>query len=217
MIAKHVDPKIKKQMTLRNYQYFKNQFDELKKPCVLFVGPPGCGKGTQSEILKNKTGWTHISTGDILRESKNEEIKKIMKTGNLLPDNLVAIELEKFLNKNKKAKGFIFDGYPRNLQQKELFEEILKSNGIKIICIFFLDVLEEELGERIKERGKTSGRSDDKDPEVFKIRIKEYNTQTLPMINSMMKERNFIKIPGNLFLEDITKEVEKRIISRIEI
>lgn len=206
-----------KPVHLKTYNDFKNQFSEEEKPCVLFVGPPGCGKGTQAEILKNKTKWTHISTGDILRKSDNEEIKELMKTGKLLPDDLVAKELDGFLKKNKKSKGFIFDGYPRNLEQKNLFDEICKSNGIKILNVFFLNVPEKKLQERIKERGKTSGRSDDKDPEVFKIRMKEYNDQTFPMINSMKNDENFIEISDKLKLEDVSDRIEKIVIQSDEI
>lgn len=191
---------------------FKDFNEDTKKPCVIFVGPPGCGKGTQAEILKKKTGWNHISTGDILRKSEDEEVKKMMKTGKLLPDDLVAKELEKFLKKNKKSKGFIFDGYPRNIDQKYLFDEIIKSNDIKIAAIFYLNVSEEILKERIKERGKTSGRSDDKDVDVFKTRMKEYYTKTFPMIESMKNDENFVEISGDLSLEEASDKIEKHII-----
>lgn len=201
-----------KPVHLKTYKDFKNQFGEIKKPCAIFVGPPGCGKGTQAEILKDKTKWTHISTGEILRKSDDEEIKKLMKTGKLLPDDLVAKELEKFLKKNKKSKGFIFDGYPRNLDQKYLFDEIIKSNDIKISAIFYLNVTEEILKERIKERGKSSGRSDDKDENVFKTRMKEYYTKTLPMIESMKNDENFVEISGDLSLEEASDKIEKHII-----
>lgn len=191
---------------------FKDFNEDTKKPCVIFVGPPGCGKGTQAEILKKKTGWNHISTGEILRKSDDEEIKKMMKTGKLLPDDLVAKELEKFLKKSKKSKGFIFDGYPRNIDQKYLFDEIIKSNDIKISAIFYLNVSEKTLKERIKERGKTSGRSDDKDEDVFKTRMKEYYTKTFPMIESMKNDENFVEVSGDLSLEEASAEIEKHII-----
>ena len=147
----------------------------------------------------------HVSTGDILRQSDDEEVKDLMKTGKLLPDDLVSKELEKFIKKNKKSEGFIFDGYPRNLKQKSLLDKIMSDNNLDIINTFFLNVDEDILKERIKERGKTSGRSDDKDPEVFNVRMKEYKDQTLPMIKAMKKLGNFLEISGEKELEEVTE------------
>jgi adenylate kinase len=186
-------------------------YDIKKIPCIIMTGPPGCGKGTQAEILKKEKKWTHISTGEILRKSEDKEVKKLMKTGKLLPDELVAKELENYIKENDKAKGFIFDGYPRNLTQKDLFYEIIKSNNIEIKGIFYLNVPEEILKERIKERGKTSGRTDDKDESVFDVRMKEYNDQTFPMIQSMMSDENFVEISGEKKLKEVNKIISKKL------
>jgi adenylate kinase len=188
-------------MKIKNFK----EFGSKSTPCVIFVGPPGCGKGTQAEILCEKTGMKHVSTGDILRQSDDEEVKDLMKTGKLLPDDLVSKELEKFIKKNKKSEGFIFDGYPRNLKQKSLLDKIMSDNNLDTINTFFLNVDEDILKERIKERGKTSGRSDDKDPEVFNVRMKEYKDQTLPMIKAMKKLGNFLEISGEKELEEVTE------------
>ena len=188
-------------MKIKNFK----EFGSKSTPCVIFVGPPGCGKGTQAEILCEKTGMKHVSTGDILRQSDDKEVKDLMKTGKLLPDDLVSKELEKFIKKNKKSEGFIFDGYPRNLKQKSLLDKIMSDNNLDIINTFFLNVDEDILKERIKERGKTSGRSDDKDPEVFNVRMKEYKDQTLPMIKAMKKLGNFLEISGEKELEEVTE------------
>lgn len=194
---------------IENFQKFKKIFEKnvLSSPVIVFVGPPGCGKGTQSQILSEKMGYTHVSTGDILRKSEDPETKELMKTGKLLPDELVGKELESFLKKRKSSKGFIFDGYPRNLAQKAILEKILDRNNLEITNIFYLNVPEKILKERIKERGKTSGRSDDKDPEVFNVRMKEYDDQTLPMIKSMKKYKTFLEIDGENELEEITQEI----------
>jgi adenylate kinase len=188
-------------MKIKNFK----EFGSLGTPCVIFVGPPGCGKGTQAEIVCKKTGMKHVSTGDILRQSEDDEVKEMMKTGKLLPDDLVSKELEKFIRKNKKSKGFVFDGYPRNLKQKTLLDKIMSNNNLETVNIFFLNVPEETLKERIKERGKTSGRADDKDPEVFKVRMEEYKDQTLPMIKSMKKLNTFLEISGEKDLDEITE------------
>jgi len=149
------------------------EFSGKSKPCILFVGPPGCGKGTQSEILSNKTGYLHVSTGEILRDSQSSKIKSMMKTGELLPDDIVAEELSKFISSNQDSSGFIFDGYPRNLDQKKFFEKICEDHGLEIVNIFYLEVPEETLQARIKERSKTSGRADDADPKAFQKRMDE--------------------------------------------
>ncbi len=200
---------------IRNFKEFLKKYGDLdgsddskKTPCIILAGPPGCGKGTQAKIIAKGMKWKHISTGDILRDSDNKEIKELMKTGNLLPDDLVGKELIDYLKKLTKTgdpKGYIFDGYPRNLQQKTIFEEICKINNISLEYVFFLNVPEKILRERIKKRSKSSGRSDDKNEEAFQIRMEEYNEQTLPMIESMRNGDNFLEITGEKNLDDISK------------
>lgn len=206
---------------LSNFKEFVKEYgdidgkeDSKKTPCIILVGPPGCGKGTQARIIAKGMRWKHISTGDILRDSDNKEIKKLMKTGNLLPDEIVGKELIDYLKKLTKhsdPKGYIFDGYPRNLQQKAIFDEICRINNISLEYVFFLNVAEKILRERIKERSKSSGRSDDKNEEAFQIRMDEYNEQTLPMIESMRNGGGFLEISGENKLDDITKLIFNKI------
>lgn len=190
-------------MNIKNF----GEFSSKGIPCILFVGPPGCGKGTQSEILSEKTGFLHVSTGEILRNSKSPKIKKMMATGELLPDAIVDSELENFIKENLDCPGFIFDGYPRNIKQKFFLEEICDENGLEIINIFFLNVPEKQLKERIKERSKSSGRKDDSDPEAFQRRMDEYHEKTQPMIKSLKKLKGFHEIDGNLELEEISEKI----------
>jgi len=206
---------------LSNFKEFVKEYgdidgkkDSKKTPCIILTGPPGCGKGTQAKIISKGMRWKHISTGDILRDSNSKEIKKLMKTGNLLPDDLVGRELLDYLKKltkNSNPKGYIFDGYPRNLQQKTIFEEICRINNIGLEYVFFLNVPEKILKERIKERGKSSGRSDDKNEKAFQIRMDEYREQTLPMIESMRNGSNFLEISGEKELDEVTKLIFKKL------
>mgnify|MGYP007071563971 CR=1 FL=1 len=182
-----------------------------KREVVLFVGPPGSGKGTQSQIVAKKKDYIHVSTGDILRKSKDPKIKEMMKTGKLLPDDLLAKVVQQFIEDVPRTKGFIFDGYPRNLSQKDHFQEILLNTNLALQNVIFLNVPEDVLFNRIKERAKTSGRADDADPKVFSTRMEEYNTQTLPMINSMEEDEGFFEIDGTKKLETITKNILKKI------
>lgn len=195
---------------IENFNEFKKVYEgsgKESKPVIVFVGPPGCGKGTQSKIICDKLGYVHVSTGDILRKSEDPEIKEMMTTGKLLPDEIVGSELKRFLKSNKSAEGFVFDGYPRNIKQKNILDKILDQNDLEITSIFYLNVPEKILKERIKERGKTSGRKDDEDPEVFKIRMKEFADQTFPMIKSMKKSKHFYEIDGEMDLDEITDEI----------
>jgi adenylate kinase len=199
---------------VREYGDIDGKEDSKKTPCIILAGPPGCGKGTQARIIAKGMRWKHISTGDILRDSDNKETKKLMKTGNLLPDEIVGKELIDYLKKLTKhsdPRGYIFDGYPRNLQQKAIFEEICRINNISLEYVFFLNVAEKILRERIKERSKSSGRSDDKNEEAFQIRMDEYNEQTLPMIESMRNGGGFLEISGENKLDDISKMIFNKI------
>jgi adenylate kinase len=199
---------------VREYGDIDGKEDSKKTPCIILAGPPGCGKGTQARIIAKGMRWKHISTGDILRDSDNKETKKLMKTGNLLPDEIVGKELIDYLKKLTKhsdPRGYIFDGYPRNLQQKAIFEEICRINNISLEYVFFLNVAEKILRERIKERSKSSGRSDDKNEEAFQIRMYEYNEQTLPMIESMRNGGGFLEISGENKLDDISKMIFNKI------
>ena len=186
----------------------------IKKPCVILTGPPGCGKGTHSKFIHEEFGWLHVATGDILRKSKDETVKKLVGSGNLLPDDLVEEEFEKFINGHKKAKGFILDGYPRTLEQKELFEKFAAKNDLDIMAVFFLEVSEETMKKRIEERSKTSGRKDDQDPKVFEVRMKEYKTKTLPMIKSF-KGKVLVKITEENSLEEASDIIIETIKERM--
>jgi adenylate kinase len=183
-------------------------------PCIIITGPPGCGKGTQSKIIARGKKWKHISTGDILRQSKDPEIKKLMKSGELLPDDIAGKELISYLKeycKHQEPEGLIFDGYPRNLDQKTIFEEICRANKLKLVYVFFLNAPEDVLRKRIKERGKSSKRSDDKSDKAFAIRMEEYNEKTLPMIESMRNGSDFLEISATQKLDDVSDIIFKKL------
>jgi adenylate kinase len=206
---------------INNFKEFVKEFGDIdgkenleEIPCIILTGPPGCGKGTQSKIISKGMRWKHISTGDILRASDDSEIKKMMKTGGLLPDDLVGKELISYLKDYSKLhdpKGFIFDGYPRNLAQRDIFEEICRVNKLKLFYVFFLNAPESLLKKRIINRGKSSGRSDDKSEKAFNKRMEEYNEQTLPMIESMRNGSNFLEISANRDLEEISSLIFKKL------
>jgi adenylate kinase len=152
---------------------------------LILFGPPGSGKGTQSEKLIAKYGFKHLSTGDLLRsEIANQtklgmEAKSFMDNGQLVPDAVVIGMVDAAINANKGVSGFLFDGFPRTKAQAVALDSLLESHGTAINVVLALDVPEEELIVRMIHRAKTSGRTDDADESVQKKRIAVYKNETL--------------------------------------
>jgi adenylate kinase len=175
---------------------------------VLF-GPPGAGKGTQSQKLIEKYSLIHLSTGDLLRSEIAQgtdlglEAKKLMDQGSLVPDEVVIGMISHKLDANKDAKGFIFDGFPRTVAQAEALDHLLESKGSAIRVMIALEVQNEELQRRLLERGKESGRPDDANPEVIARRIKEYNDKTTPVAEFYQKQDKFIGVNGIGSIDEI--------------
>lgn len=213
--------KTNKPKYLENFKEFVKEYGDIdgkenleEIPCIIMTGPPGCGKGTQSKIISKGMRWKHVSTGDILRGSGDKDIKKMMKGGNFLPDEVVGKELIDYLkdySKKYDPKGFIFDGYPRNLSQKDIFNEICRVNNLKLLYVIFLNAPEEVLRKRIRERGKSSGRDDDKSDKIFNKRMEEYKEQTLPMIESFRHGSDFVEISSNKTLDQTSDIIFKKL------
>ena len=152
---------------------------------LILFGPPGSGKGTQSEKLIAKYGFKHLSTGDILRsEIANQtqlglEAKSFMDAGKLVPDAVVIGMVGAAIAANPGVYGFLFDGFPRTKLQAEALDVLLNEHGTSINVVLAMEVPEEELIARMIGRSKTSGRSDDADPEVQKKRLNVYKNETL--------------------------------------
>jgi adenylate kinase len=168
---------------------------------VLF-GPPGAGKGTQSQKLIEKYGLIHLSTGDLLRGEISQgtelglEAKKLMDDGKLVPDAVVIGMISHKLDANKAAKGFIFDGFPRTVAQAEALDVLLETKNAPISGMIALEVNDDELEQRLLLRGKDSGRPDDANPEVIRKRIKEYNDKTAPVAGFYQAQNKFKSING---------------------
>jgi len=166
---------------------------------LILFGPPGSGKGTQSEKLIAQYGLKHLSTGDLLRsEIANQtplglEAKKLMDTGQLVPDEVVIGMISSSLDANPQAKGFLFDGFPRTKAQSQALDSLLQQRGEEINVVLALEVTEEELVKRLLNRGLTSGRSDDTNEDVIRARIGEYNKKTSAVADYY---RNFDKVVG---------------------
>lgn len=183
---------------------------------VLF-GPPGAGKGTQSEKIIETFGLKHISTGDLFRKHLGEgtdlgkKAQSFMDNGKLVPDEVVIGMVEDFLNANTGAKGFIFDGFPRTVAQAEALDQLLSDHDTEIACMVMLDVPQDELKRRLLERGKTSGRADDQNEEKINVRIQEYLNKTLPVAAFYEGQGKASKINGVGTIDSIFEEISSAI------
>lgn len=179
---------------------------------VLF-GPPGAGKGTQSQKLVEKYNLVHLSTGDIFRFNiKNATelgtlAKSYMDKGELVPDEVTINMLKAEVDKNKSAAGFIFDGFPRTIPQAEALDALLTSMNSSITLMVALEVPEDELLKRLLLRGKDSGRADDVDPNIIANRIKVYHDQTAVAADFYNKQGKFHSVKGVGEIDDIFNSI----------
>ncbi|SEP29317.1 adenylate kinase [Mucilaginibacter sp. OK283] len=179
---------------------------------VLF-GPPGAGKGTQSQKLIEQYGLIHLSTGDLLRGEIAQgttlglEAKKLMDDGKLVPDAVVIGMISNKLDSNKDGKGFIFDGFPRTVAQAEALDSLLTSKQSAITGMIALEVDDDELLRRLLLRGKDSGRPDDANPEVISKRIHEYNDKTAPVAGFYKNQGKFKSINGIGSVDEIFGQI----------
>lgn len=188
---------------------------------LILFGPPGSGKGTQSEKLIAKYGLKHLSTGDILRsEIANQtplglEAKKIMDKGQLVPDEVVIGMISSALDANPNAKGFLFDGFPRTPAQAEALDKLLELKKTSIAAMLALNVSEEELVKRLMKRGETSGRSDDTNENVIRARITEYRNKTAVVADYYHQFEKVVAVKGEGTIDDIFAALSKEIDARL--
>lgn len=187
------------------------------KNLVLF-GPPGAGKGTQSEKLIQKYSFVHISTGDLFRwHTKNEtplgkKVKEIMNSGALVPDEITISMLKEEIDKNPDAKGFLFDGFPRTVPQAEALDKFMLENGTAIHFVVALEVNETEVRTRIAKRRTTENRADDEEEKLNK-RITEYFTKTIHVLPYYEKQGRLNSVHGigdvDTIFTNICKSIDK--------
>jgi adenylate kinase len=180
---------------------------------IVLFGPPGAGKGTQSERLIAKYDLVHLSTGDIFRSNIKGETdlgklaKSYMDQGQLVPDSVTIDMLRSEVLKHVSANGFIFDGFPRTNAQAQALDEFLISLNTSITLMVALEVEENELKTRLLKRAEVSGRADDANPEIIANRISVYNNETTPVKTFYQNQNKFVAIDGIGSIDDITQRI----------
>ena len=176
---------------------------------LILFGPPGSGKGTQSEKIVEKFSLIHLSTGNLLRQEIADQTglglaaKSFMDKGQLVPDEVVIGMIDSCIEKHADAKGFLFDGFPRTVAQAEALDKLLALKKTSITKVIALDVIEEELITRLIKRGETSGRSDDTSEEVIRKRFAVYKNETEPVADHYKQLGKFEAIKGVGTIDEI--------------
>ena len=181
---------------------------------IVLFGPPGAGKGTQADFLKKSFQLIHLSTGDLLRNqiaAKTElgiQAKAFMDKGEFVSDEVVVGMINMQLDENPNANGFIFDGFPRTVEQAKALDELLNAKNTQVSGMLCLNVDKQELVDRLLERGKTSGRSDDCSESVISNRISIYNQKTAPLIDYYSVQNKYYAINGMGGIDDIARRLK---------
>ena len=189
---------------------------------LILFGPPGSGKGTQSDRLVEKYGLIHLSTGNLLREEIADktplgmEAKNFIDKGQLVPDEVVIGMIDNSLDHHKDATGFLFDGFPRTLAQAEALDKLLHLKSSDIELVLILNVDEEELIKRLVHRGKTSGRSDDADETVQRKRQEIYKRETFPVATHYQKIKKVVHIDGMGAIDEVFDRLRTAIDKKIK-
>ncbi|RRU17346.1 MULTISPECIES: adenylate kinase [Stenotrophomonas] len=183
---------------------------------LVLLGPPGSGKGTQATRLKDKLGLAHISTGDMLRaeisagSELGKQAKAVMDAGNLVSDEILLGMLESRLSQADVAKGFILDGYPRNVAQANALDALLAKIGQPLDAVVQLDVATDLLVQRIAGRAAEQGRADD-NPESVRNRLNVYNEQTAPVVDFYAGRGTLERVDGVGELDEVEARIHKAI------
>lgn len=186
---------------------------------LILFGPPGSGKGTQSKKLVEKYDLVHLSTGDLLRAEiakktpLGNEAKKLIDKGQLVPDEMVVGIIDNCLEEHKDASGFLFDGFPRTVNQAKSLDKLLALKKTAIDSVLLLNVDDDDLVKRIIHRGKTSGRPDDNNEEIIRKRFAIYHRDTEPVANYYHEKKLLKIINGSGSIEEtfgaLCKEIER--------
>ncbi len=185
---------------------------------VVFLGPPGSGKGTQGALLAERLGVPAISTGDILRAAVREgtplgrQAQAIMEKGDLVSDDLIIALIRERTSEGDARAGFILDGFPRTLAQAEALESMLAGNGDAVSAVVNFSVPESDLVSRMLGRAKAEGRADDR-PETIRERLRVYRDKTEPLVDYYRKRDLLADVDGVGSREEIASRIDNALMS----
>lgn len=197
--------------TFEDFALNERELPDNQGKILVILGAPGSGKGTLSKELKKDYNFIHLSTGDIIRNSDDEDVKKIIEAGNLLPDNMMIKILRRELRKVDPTSNVILDGFPRTIKQAKRLDSLLGRMGLGLNHALYLDLPDKIAKERIKNRAKEEDRKDDASDEVVEKRFKEYHEKTFPLLDFYQKSRKLIKIEADKGKEKVLKQVKERL------
>ncbi len=197
---------------VKNFTDFVGEIIEKELPdyqgkILVIMGPPGSGKGTFSKRLSDKEGYNHISTGDLIRKSKDPELKAKIAEGEFIDDKTMLAMLRKEVKKMDPGKGIIFDGFPRTVKQAGMLDSMLGKMGLGLSHTIYLDLDEKIATERIISRAEKENRADDKDPEIVKKRFRTYEEKTAPLIELYQKSRKLKKFDSGVGIDRLYKKI----------
>jgi adenylate kinase len=215
MLAKRVDhKKIEKMERIKTFEDFtlnERELPDNQGKILVILGAPGSGKGTLSKELKKNYNFIHLSTGDIIRNSDDEDVKKIIEAGNLLPDNMMIKILRRELKKVDLSSNVILDGFPRTIKQAKRLDSLLGRMGLGLNHALYLDLPDKVAKERIKKRAMEEDRKDDASDEVVEKRFKEYHEKTFPLLDFYQKSRKLIKLEADKGKDKVLEQVKERL------
>jgi len=186
---------------------FERELPDYQGKILVIMGPPGSGKGTFSKRLSDKEGYNHISTGDLIRKSKDPELKAKIAQGEFIDDKTMLSMLRKEVKKMDPGKGIIFDGFPRTVKQAGMLDSMLGKMGLGLSHTIYLDLDEKTATERILSRAEKENRADDKDPEIVKKRFRTYEEKTAPLIELYQKSRKLKKFDSGVGIDRLYKKI----------
>lgn len=190
-------------------EIFEKELPDYQGKILVIMGPPGSGKGTFSKKLAERNGFSHISTGDLIRKSDDKELKAKIAKGEYADDKTMVKMLKKELENIDPKGGIIFDGFPRTIKQAGMLDSLLGKMGLGLSHAVYLDLSEEKAKERILKRAKEENREDDKDPEVISTRFKKYQEKTAPLVELYTKSRKLKKYEASKGSEEVYKKIVK--------
>jgi adenylate kinase len=186
------------------------------KNLLILIGPPGSGKGTQGKLLAPILGYNYLSLGAKLRDYTKEktpeakEIKKLINKGHIIPDERIRKFLHAAIRSMPKAKGLILDGFPRDIDQVNILDEMVVKNGVSKIKAFFIDVPKIKVLSRLQKRKGKEARGDDT-PEVIETRFQEYDEKTHPLLDYFHKQHRLVHINGDQSIENVHAEILRKL------